>query len=123
MENENISLDVKNIKKNYFGTIALNNVSFRLEKGRVHALVGENGAGKSTLVNIIAGVCQADSGSISMFGEDIKCNTPLEAKEHGIEYVHQELSVFNHLTVAENIFIGKLPQRFGFIEYKKMNKE
>ena len=123
MENENISLEVKNIKKSYFGSMALNNVSFKLESGRVHALVGENGAGKSTLVNIIAGVCQADSGSISMHGEVIQCRTPLEAKEHGIEYVHQELSVFSHLTVAENIFIGKLPQKFGFIRRKKMNKE
>src|SRR5579863_4397736 len=99
-------LEARNISKRFQGTQALRNVSLTLEKGEVHALMGENGAGKSTLAKILAGVVMADEGEIFVCGEKAFIDHPLRAQQLGIGIAFQELDQFPHLTVAENIAIG-----------------
>ncbi len=96
------------IVKSFPGVIALDNVDFTLKKGEVHALVGENGAGKSTLIKIFSGVYKPDQGKLWYFGEQISFSSPLDAIKSGIATIHQELNLFEELTVAENIYIGRL---------------
>jgi len=121
MEGKNI-LKVENIYKTFPGTKALKDVSLELAEGEVHAIVGENGAGKSTLVNILSGVLQADKGGKIFFdGEEVKFNSPREAQEKGIGFVHQELSLCPHISVAENIYMGRTPKdKLGIINFKKL---
>lgn len=109
LENE-IQLDIKNITKLFPGTRALNNVSFSIRKGEMHALVGENGAGKSTLMNIIGGVLQPDGGHMEFDGESVVFDTPEKSQHAGIGFVHQEMSLCPHMSVAENVYIGRLPK-------------
>ena len=99
-------LEARNISKRFQGTQALRNIGFTLEKGEVHALMGENGAGKSTLAKILAGVVVADEGEIFVCGERVLVDHPLRAQQLGIGIVFQELDLFPHLTVAENIAIA-----------------
>lgn len=99
-------LEARNISKRFQGTQALRNVSFSLEAGEVHALMGENGAGKSTLAKIFAGVVRPDEGEIFVEGEQVTLDHPLRARQRGIGMVFQELDLFPHLTVAENIAIA-----------------
>jgi ABC-type sugar transport system ATPase subunit len=99
-------LEARNISKRFQGTQALRNVSFALEKGEVHALMGENGAGKSTLAKILAGVVIANEGEIFVCGDKVLIDHPLRAQQLGIGIVFQELDLFPHLSVAENIAIG-----------------
>jgi ABC-type sugar transport system ATPase subunit len=100
-----------------FGTVkALQNVSLSLQAGEVLALCGENGAGKSTLMNILAGALQPDSGQITIEGKEVKISNPNQAVSMGIAIVFQQLSLFDHLTVAENIFANQLPTRGAFID-------
>jgi len=121
MTKKNI-LKVENICKTFPGTKALKNVSFELAEGEVHAIIGENGAGKSTLMNILSGVLQADKGGkIFFYDKEVKFNFPREAQEKGIGFVHQELSLCSHVSVAENIFMGRAPKnKFGNINFKKL---
>ena len=109
------------INKSFPGVQALSAVDFKLMAGEVHALVGENGAGKSTLTSIIAGLETADSGRMELYGQQYRPNGRADAEAHGIRIVMQELHLVSNLSVAENIFIEKLPNRFGFIDYKKLN--
>ena len=115
-------LKVENICKTFPGTKALKDVSLELAEGEVHAIVGENGAGKSTLMNILSGVLQADSGGkISFDGKEVKFNSPREAQKKGIGFVHQELSLCPHISVAENIYMGRTPMnKLGFINFRKL---
>ena len=92
-----------------------NNVDFTLRGGEVHALVGENGAGKSTLMKIFAGLYQPDGGEIRLRGEKVTLPNPLSAHHAGISVIHQEFFLMNHLTVAQNIFIGREPKLPGGI--------
>lgn len=122
---DQIVLRVQNICKAFPGTQALSDVSFDLRKGEVHALVGENGAGKSTMMNIISGVLTADSGEILLYDKVIKQTTPKEAQEAGIGFVHQELATCTDLTVAENVFMGRLDKfrnKIGLVDYKKLRR-
>lgn len=121
MEEKNI-LKVENISKTFPGTKALKDVSLELAEGEVHAIIGENGAGKSTLMNILSGVLQADYGGKIFFdGKEIKFNSPREAQEKGIGFVHQELSLCPHISVAENIYMGRTPKdKLGIINFKKL---
>ena len=89
--------------------LALDNVSFRLKRGHVHALMGENGAGKSTLMKIIAGIYTPDSGSFRLKGQEIRLTSPLDALQYGIAMIHQELNLMAYMTVAENIWIRREP--------------
>jgi len=115
-------LKVENIFKTFPGTKALKDVSLELAEGEVHAIVGENGAGKSTLMNILSGVLQADGGGKIFFdGKEVKFNSPRDAQKKGIGFVHQELSLCPHISVAENIYMGRTPMnKLGFINFRKL---
>ncbi len=102
-------LSMEGINKRFGGTRALKDVTMSAERGEVHALVGENGAGKSTLMNILSGALAPDSGRISIGRSAVTMSTPHQANSLGIRAVHQEFSLVPHLTVAENILMGKLP--------------
>jgi ABC-type sugar transport system ATPase subunit len=117
-------LEVRNISKTFPGVKALSDVSIGFYPGEFHALVGENGAGKSTLIKIISGVYSPTEGEVFLNGERIVCNAPRQALDKGIAVIHQELSIANHLTVAENIWLGEEPRRAGgwFLDRKKMNE-
>ncbi|MBN2656153.1 MAG: sugar ABC transporter ATP-binding protein [Spirochaetales bacterium] len=117
---ENI-LNIEGVSKSFPGVKALDRVSFNLRKGEVHALLGENGAGKSTLMKIIGGIYTKDEGSYEAFGERIDDLNPRRAEELGIAIIHQELNLCEHLTVAENIFLGREEVRFGMIAQRELN--
>ena len=104
-------VELKNISKSFTGIHALSNVSFTLECGEVHALVGENGAGKSTLMRVLGGEMQPNEGHIYLGGEEMRLPRPTDAIRHGISIIHQEMALAEDLTVAENIFLGELPHR------------
>jgi len=108
-------LEFSGITKRFPGVLALDGVSFSVERGTCHALIGENGAGKSTLGKILAGVNTADSGELKMAGRIIQPTNPLVARELGIAMVHQELAFCPNLSVAENLCLGDLPRRAGFV--------
>ena len=111
-------LEVEDVRKEFPGVLALDDVQFRLRRGTVHALMGENGAGKSTLMKIIAGIYTPDRGSFRLRGEEIRLNSPLDALENGIAMIHQELNLMAFMTVAENIWIRREPMnRFGFVDH------
>ncbi len=114
-------LESKRISKRFPGVLALDNVDFSLEKGEVHALLGENGAGKSTLVKIITGAYTKDEGEIYINGESVNFQTPIEAREAGIGIIYQEFSQVSTLTVAENIFLGDYPYKNGIVDWKTLN--
>ncbi|NLT97354.1 MAG: sugar ABC transporter ATP-binding protein, partial [Christensenellaceae bacterium] len=114
-------LEVRGIEKSFGATKALRGVNFSLRRGEIHALVGENGAGKSTLMNIIAGVFQADAGEILIDGRQVQIKNPHEAQKLGIGFVHQEIALCPHVTVAENIFISEINNSKKFtVNYKKL---
>lgn len=114
-------LEVQNIRKEFPGVVALDNVQLKIRPGTVHALMGENGAGKSTLMKIIAGIYQPDSGTIRLRGNGVTLPTPLAAQQAGIAMIHQELLLMNSMTVAENIWIRREPKNaFGLIDHNKM---
>jgi len=106
-------LTLTDISKHFGATRALDGVTLEIRPGRVHALVGENGAGKSTLMNVIAGGLRPDDGQMTMEGKAYRPAGPLEAREAGIALIHQELSLCDHLSVAENILLGREPRRGG----------
>jgi ABC-type sugar transport system ATPase subunit len=108
-------LEFRNISKRFPGVLALDQVSFAVEKGSCHALIGENGAGKSTLGKILAGVYTADEGEILLEGKPIVPANPLVARQLGIAMVHQELAFCPNLTVAENLCLGDLPTAAGWV--------
>lgn len=118
-------LQVKGISKTFPGVKALTDVSIDFYSGEVHALVGENGAGKSTLIKIISGVYIPTEGTMAFEGSPLVVQTPRQALNKGIVVIHQELSIANDLTVAENIFLGEEPrQPNGFLlDRRKMNAE
>lgn len=123
MEKTNIEpiLRMQNIHKYFPGVHALRGVSFDVIPGEVHALVGENGAGKSTLIKILSGIYHQDEGQIIWRNEPAQFNSPFEAWKTGISTIHQELMVVPQLSVAENIFLGKIPRnRGGLIDQKAM---
>lgn len=106
--NEETILSVSGIHKSFPGTKALDDAHFDLQLGEVHALMGENGAGKSTLMNIVGGVLKPDQGQIVLHGKEVTFHSPKEAQDAGIGFVHQEIALCPHLSVAENIFMGRL---------------
>lgn len=115
---------MEHISKTFPGVKALDDVSFYLNSGEVMALLGENGAGKSTLMKILSGVYTRDEGSIEIFDHVVQEQlTPKKAQELGIAIIHQELNMCGHLTVAENIFLGREMTRFGVLSQDDMNKE
>ena len=124
MEKKKKVLELKNISKSFPGVKALDEVSFSVEEGTVHVLVGENGAGKSTLIKIINGMYTADEGELYVFGKKVAMHSPRHMKELGIATIHQELNPVPDLTIAENIFLGRLPTRGpGIVAKKRMVEE
>lgn len=109
------TLELDGIRKTFPGTTALDGVTVRWDGGKVHALIGRNGAGKSTLVNIVTGALAPTSGSIRLNGTAVSFRSPVDAQRAGIAAVHQELSLIPELSVAENILLGRLPQKPGMI--------
>jgi len=115
------ALQLSHITKTFPGVKALDDVSFTVLPGEVHALMGENGAGKSTLMKVLGGIHQPDAGEIRVEGEVAVMRSPLEAKARGIVFIHQELSLAQELSVAENIYLGELPRRaFGRVDWKAL---
>ncbi|GAA0942592.1 sugar ABC transporter ATP-binding protein [Actinocorallia libanotica] len=115
-------LEVSGISKGFPGVQALDDVAFRLLPGEVHALMGENGAGKSTLIKVLTGVYEADAGTVVIDGAKAVTKGPLHAQRLGISTVYQEVNLCPNLSVAENIFIGREPRRFGRIDWKTVRR-
>lgn len=118
-----VILTMKDIDKSFPGVHALDHVNFEVKRGEVHALMGENGAGKSTLMKVLTGIYTKDSGTITFEGKDIEFHNTREAQDAGVVIVHQELNMLGHLTVAQNIFIGREFKKGIGIDDKKMNDE
>ena len=115
-------LKMQHIDKQFPGVIALKDVHFSLRAGEVHALLGENGAGKSTLIKVLTGVERMDGGSVQIEDEQVAIRSPLDAQKHGISTVYQEVNLCPHLTVAENIYVGREPLRAGRIDWKEIHR-
>ena len=114
-------LEASHITKHFPGTLALDNVHLELLPGEIHAVMGENGAGKSTLMKILAGVIAPDTGELRLEGKPVVFTSPHQALVHGIAIVYQELNMVPTLTVAENLFPGRLPvNRFGMVRYREL---
>ena len=120
--NPDVLLEVANVRKEFPGVVALDDVSFKLRRGTVHALMGENGAGKSTLMKIIAGIYRPDRGSFRLQGLEVKLDSPLHALQYGIAMIHQELNLMASMTVAENIWIRREPIKYGFVDHGEMRR-
>ena len=123
MDEAALALEMLNITKTFPGVRALDEVSFACGRGEVHALCGENGAGKSTLIKILGGVYQPDGGTIRLDGREVAFSHPIAARRAGISIIHQELSLLPNRSVAENIFLGVEPTRFGLLDRKTMREE
>ena len=121
MDNDNRLLEMHGIVKTFPGVRALQNVDFFLNRGEIHALMGENGAGKSTLIKVLTGVYPKDAGTIILDGQAVQIHSPSDAQKLGISTVYQEITLCPNLTVAENMYIGRGSN--GLTNWKKMNAD
>ena len=115
-------LRVEAVSKRYGGVHALEQVNFDLRYGEVHALVGENGAGKSTLIKVLGGIIPRNGGRVLFEGNEVDYQRPIEALHAGIAIIHQELSMMPSLTVIENMYMGRMPGRFGIVNWKNLER-
>jgi monosaccharide-transporting ATPase len=114
----------RGVTKSFGGVQALRGVDFSLAAGEIHALVGENGAGKSTLIKVLTGVYQSDGGELRYAGSPVSFASPLQAQQHGISTIYQEVNLVPLLSVARNIFLGREPRgRFGLVDVKAMERQ
>lgn len=120
---EEYLLEMKGIHKRFPGVIALNDVSLTVKAGEVHALLGENGAGKSTLIKVLGGIYIAEEGEIFIEGKKVSIDSVKASHENGVAIIHQELVLVPHMTVAENIFLGREPMKGKFVDSKKMTDD
>jgi ribose transport system ATP-binding protein len=116
-------LTIKNISKSYGSLVAVDDVHLDLHHREVHAVVGENGAGKSTLMNILGGIIKRDAGEIIYKGEHVEFASPMDSIKAGVAVIHQELSMLPDLNVIENLFMGHMESRFGFVLWKTLEKK
>ena len=118
---KDVVLRMEGIYKTFPGVKALQDVSFTLREGEIHALMGENGAGKSTLIKVLTGVYELDGGKIYLKGHEgpIVNKSPQDAQDNGISTVYQEVCLCPNLTVSENIFMGREPKKGGFVDWRK----
>lgn len=115
---------MRGICKSFPGVLALDNVDLSVEAGEVHCLIGANGAGKSTLMKVLSGVYSADGGEIFLGGKQLRISSPRAGLKAGIAVIYQELSLVEHLTVAENIFLGQYPKRlYGVVDWAEMKRK
>mgnify|MGYP003966684811 FL=1 len=122
-DHRDILLEARGIVKEFSGQRVLDHVDFDVRRGEVHALIGENGAGKSTLIKIIAGAYRADQGEIFVDGERRQILDPGDSQALGLAFIHQDLNIVPHLSVAENIFLGRYPRnRLGLVQLSRMVK-
>ena len=119
---EDTILKMSGIKKSYAQVEVLHGVDFELKRGEIHALVGENGAGKSTLMKCLGGIVAAEGGSIEIDGTPARIENIGDAESYGISLIHQELSLVPHMTVAENIYLGHMPVKRGFVDNQTMER-
>ncbi|MFW0698648.1 sugar ABC transporter ATP-binding protein [Pantoea sp. R13S299] len=117
------ALEAEGISKFFPGVKALDNVSLRVRPGTVHALMGENGAGKSTLMKCLIGMYRPDKGTIKIKGEPVQFQDTMDALRSGISMIHQELNLVPYMTVAENIWLGREPMKFGFVDHGRLNQK
>jgi simple sugar transport system ATP-binding protein len=120
---DDVLLSITGLSKSFPGVKALDNVSLSVRRGEIMALLGENGAGKSTLIKALTGVYQRDSGSVVLDGQEIFPKNTAHAQSLGIGTVYQEVNLLPNLSVADNLFIGREPRRFGFINRQEINKK
>ena len=120
MNEEAYLLEMRGIDKSFPGVKALDQAHLRLRKGTVHALMGENGAGKSTLMKCLFGIYRPDTGEILVSGSSVRFGGPKEAMEGGVSMVHQELNQVLQRNVMENLWLGRFPKRFGFVDHRAM---
>jgi ribose transport system ATP-binding protein len=116
-------LAMTGIRKTYPGVVALAGVDFDLRESEVHVILGENGAGKSTLIKVLGGVVQPDAGEIRIDGSPARITSAADAKARGIATIHQELALVPQLSVAENLFLGQLPRRFGIVDRRALMRQ
>ena len=116
-------LEFRNISKSFPGVLALDNLSFEVNEGSVHALVGENGAGKSTLLKILSGVNIPDKGFLKIKGEEVSFQNTEDAFSKGISIIYQELNLVDEMSIAENLFLGHMPKKLGIVDFQKMNQD
>ncbi|MDQ3442410.1 MAG: ATP-binding cassette domain-containing protein, partial [Chloroflexota bacterium] len=114
---------MQGISKAFPGVVALAGANLTVGRGEVHALVGQNGAGKSTLMKILSGAYRRDSGEIVFDGQDVDFRTPQQAQLGGVNTIYQEINLVPYRSIAENIFMGREPRRFGLINWRRMNRE
>ena len=107
MAEQEMAVEMRNISKYFNGICALHDVNLQIKKGTIHALLGENGAGKSTLMKILCGIIKKEQGSIYLFGKEMNIRSVIEAQEHKLAIVPQELALVDYFTVAENIYLGR----------------
>lgn len=120
-DSNNYLLKIRGLSKSFPGVKALDSVNFTLRSGEIHALMGENGAGKSTLIKVLTGVHKKDSGSVKLEGNNFEASSPMDAAGKGISTVYQEINLLPNLSVAENIYIGRQPMKWGRIDWKTIN--
>lgn len=121
---EAYAIEMENVSKRFGGVCALDNVTLKVRRGEIHALVGENGAGKSTLIKILAGALASDTGTIKIDGKPVQLNSTSDGIRMGISVIYQELNLIPDLTIAENLFIGEFGQKKGrLVSQKELNKK
>ena len=120
--NREALLEIKGLSKGFPGVQALQDVDFTLRSGEIHALMGQNGAGKSTLIKVLTGLYKKDAGTMLLEGRPFEFGSPEEAPKHGISTVYQEVNLIPNLSVAENIYLGRQPKRFGAIDWPTLNR-
>ena len=120
-DSNNVILEIRGLTKTFPGVKALSEVDFTLRRGEVHGLMGENGAGKSTVIKVLTGLYPRDAGEILYEGQPFELHSPVDAPKHGISTVYQEINLIPALSVAENIYLGRQPTRFGRIDWNAIN--
>ena len=118
-----VVLRARGLTKVFVGHTVLEDVDLELRAGQVHGLVGENGAGKSTLMKILAGVHQADGGTVELKGRTVSFSHPVQAQQSGVSTVFQEFNLLPERTIAENVHLGREPRRYGLVDIDRMNRE
>jgi len=120
---DRILIDARGITKTFPGVRALDNADFELRAGETHILLGENGAGKSTLMKVLSGAYAPDEGDVRIDGQPVETFDPRVAQRMGVSIIYQEFNLIPYMDVAQNIFLGRFPKKYGLIDHKKMHAD